>query len=93
MNSNSILTKSGKEISYCEQADTLSICDRELGTQVVIDLGSNQITIRTSGDIELNAGGKLKLRGAEGVEIDGGDDVRLTSSEETIIRGKMVRIN
>ena len=93
MNSNSILTKSGKEISYCEQTDSLNICDRKLGTELVIDLGSNQITIRTTGDIQLDAGGKLKLRGAEGVEIDGGGDVLLASSEETIIRGRMVRIN
>lgn len=57
------------------------------------DLNSGQIRISSPGDIEIDSGGKLKLKGTLGVEVDGGGDIRLISAEETIIRGKMVRIN
>lgn len=76
-----------------EESEVLSIVTGSNQLPIVIDLASGRIFLQSPGDIDIQAGGKLRLRGDDGVEIDGGGDVRLVSSEETIIRGKMVRIN
>ncbi|MCC7231048.1 MAG: hypothetical protein IT203_11700 [Fimbriimonadaceae bacterium] len=80
-------------IELDERSEVLSVLAGGNQQPIVIDLASGRILLQSAGDIDIQAGGKLRLRGDDGVEIDGGGDVRLVSSEETIIRGKMVRIN
>jgi hypothetical protein len=85
-------TEHGDHVAYDSIHDSLSVRTRH-GAVIQIGFADGAMTIRTEGDIEMSAGGMLRLKGDQGVKIDGGGDVRLASSEETIIRGKMVRIN
>jgi len=72
-------------VSYDAEQDLLVVERQTGGSCIVIDLANDQIRITSGGDISLEAGGVLRLAGKEGIEMK--------SPEETIIQGKMVRIN
>lgn len=86
-------TRSGRLVSYDPSRDLLLVEGTSGENVIVIDLARDRITIRSSGDLDIEAGGKLRLRGKEGVEVDAGGDLRLVSEAETIVRGNMIRIN
>ena len=94
-------SRDGRLISYDPADDLLVVEQAEGGVAIVIDLSNARVTIRTEGDLTLEAGGHLRLRGRKGVEIEAdGDaslhsagDLKLIGDEETTLRGTMVRIN
>ncbi len=86
-------SKDGHRVSVDREADLLTIENAGSITIAHFEFSSGKVSLYSPEDIEIRSGGKLKLRGDEGVDIDSGGDIRVVSSEETIIRGKMVRIN
>ena len=86
-------TRGGRLVSYDPSRDLLLVEGATGESVIVIDLAQDRITIRSTGDLDLEAGGKLRLKGKEGVEVEAGGDLRLVSEAETIVRGKMIRIN
>ncbi len=93
MNTSTIQTRSGKLISYEEERDLLVIEQESGGTSIVIDLSNNKVTIQADGDIEFTSSKKIRLAAKEGVEIRTEGEAQLLAEGETVIRGKMVRIN
>ena len=88
-----IRTRSGKLISYEPEHDLLMVESENGGACIVIDLSNDKVTIRANGDIDLASNQKIRLSAKEGVEIRTEGDAELIAGGETIIRGKMVRIN
>ena len=88
-----IRTDSGKLISYEAERDLLIVENESGGSCVVIDLSNNKVTIHAEGDIEFSSNQKIKFSAKEGIEMHTSGDATLVADEETIIRGKMVRIN
>lgn len=88
-----IQTRSGKLISYEEERDLLLIEQESGGSCIVIDLSNNKVTIQADGDIEFTSNQKIKFAAKEGVEIKTEGEAQLIAQGETIIQGKMVRIN
>jgi hypothetical protein len=58
-----------------------------------IDLRTGSVEILSSSDVSVVSGGRISLDGARGVDIRTGGDLQLIAEGETIVRGKMVRIN
>lgn len=81
------------EVSLDEGNDTLVVEAFRTQSRIVINLVAGTVIIESPGDISFHAGGKLTLKGDDGVDIISGSEARLVGAEETIIRGKMVRIN
>ncbi len=88
-----IRTQSGKLISYEADRDLLLVESENGGSCIVIDLSNDKVTIQAQGDIDLNSNQKIRLSAKEGVEIRTEGEAHLVAEGETIIRGKMVRIN
>jgi hypothetical protein len=84
---------SGHQVWVDRESEQITVSDPSAAPIIQFDSVTGKINLFSPQDIEIRSSGKLKLRGDDGVEIDGGGDVRLVSAEETIIRGKMVRIN
>lgn len=80
-------------IQLDEDTKTLVVDAIRAKSRITIDLVAGQISIESPGDIDIHAGGKLSLRGDGGIDVLSGADLRLSAGEETIVRGKMVRIN
>lgn len=88
-----IRTRSGKLISYEPDNDLMMVESENGGACIVIDLSNDKVMIRANGDIDLASNKKIRLSAKEGVEIRTEGDAELIAEGETIIRGKMVRIN
>lgn len=93
---------SGKEVVYVSTSGVKLELDRDAETLTVrtqgdntlnVDLVSGCVEIRSAGDVCLVTGGRIAFDAAEGVDIRTGGDLSLAAEGETIIRGKMVRIN
>jgi uncharacterized protein involved in type VI secretion and phage assembly len=77
--------KSGKE--------KITIGDKDGKNQVVIDVGKKAFTIRSDGDLTLEAKGKISLVSKDGdVEIKG-QGVTVDAKAEAAIKGKPVNLN
>lgn len=88
-----IHTRTGKLISYEEARDLLIVEPETGGSSIVIDLSNNKVTIHAEGDIEFSSNQKIKLAAKEGIELRTEGETQLVAQGETIIQGKMVRIN
>lgn len=89
----SFTSRNGRLISYDPAGDLLLVEGAQGQSVIVIDLAQDKITIRSAGDLELEAGGKLILRGRQGIEVESERDLTLVAQNETIVKGEMVRIN
>lgn len=85
--------REGYTIQIDEETSSLIVDTAISKSRIVIDLLLGKISIESPGDIQIHAGGKLVLRGDAGVDIESGGNVGMIAAEETIVRGKMVRIN
>jgi phage baseplate assembly protein gpV len=101
MDTTTIHSRDGRIISYDPSEDLLLVESSTGSAVIVIDLANDRVTIRSQGDLTVEAGGKLRLVGKAGVEVESegtssvrsAGDLSIVSDSETIVRGQMVRIN
>lgn len=96
-NTISIETPAGKKITLDEDSGDLSLEDDE-GNKIMMN--ADGITIESSGDIQLKAGGDVSIKGTNieneansSFSADGKSGAELSSNGTAVIKGSIVQIN
>ena len=96
-----IKTRSGHIIRFDDTSgkEQIEVIDRTGQNSIVIESSTNKITIKSAGDIALDATQKItmnatsiEINGTQGVKVDGAQ-VEVSGSTMTTIKGGVVRIN
>lgn len=85
-------SSTGMQVSVDTETESLEI-GAPSSVALRVDLKAGTVEIFSRDDVSVISGGRIALDAAKGIDIRTGGDLQMIAEGETIIRGKMVRIN
>ena len=86
-----LTSSGGHKIILNDDKDEIFIEDSS-GSQIKMEASSGKVSIKSSGDLELEAM-NISIKAGTSLKLEGGSGTELTSSSITTIKGSLVKIN